>query len=124
MSTRPMIGPYPVITNGDMSGNLTSLITIIKSLSLVSYSLTWSGTAPVGNISVQVSNDYSITSNGEVNNPGTWNTLPLSASTAVTGNNGMGFIDIDANAGYALRVVYTKVSGIGSLNVIVAGKVS
>lgn len=124
MASRPIFSPYYVITNGNMSGNLISAVTVIQNLSLVSYACSWVGTAPIGNVSIQVSNDYTQNAAGVVQNPGTWNTLPLSASTAVTGNTGNGFIDIDANAGYALRLVYTRTSGTGTLNVVIDAKVA
>lgn len=124
MSSRPNFQPHPVLVNADMSVAQTSKVTIIQFLSLVSYSCTWSGTSPVGAVTVQVSNDYSQNLDGTTKNPGTWNTLPLSASTTVSGNTGTGFIDIDANAGHALRFVYTPISGVGVLNVMVDGKVS
>lgn len=124
MSSRTQLNPYSVITNGSMAGNITSSVTITQKLSLVSYAVSWTGTAPVGAMSVQVSNDYSLYPNGLVNNAGTWNTLPLSASTAVSGGTGNGFIDIDANAGYALRLVYTRTSGTGTMNATVTGKVA
>jgi len=107
-----------------MSGNITSKVTVIQNLSLVSYALSWSGATPIGVISVQVSNDYSQNADGTVRDPGTWNTLPLSEPTDVSGNTGEGFIDIDANAGFALRVVYTAGSGTGTLQCTVNGKVS
>lgn len=115
-------GPQSVITNGDMSGDLTSMITIMDQLIMISYSIVWTGSSPLGNISVQVSDDYSVTPGGTVNNPGTWNTLPLSAPTPVSGSSGNGFIDIDAHAGYAIRLVYARVSGTGSMSAIVMGK--
>lgn len=124
MSSRPNFQPYSVIRNGDMSTNLTSLPTIIQFLSLVSYAVTWSGTSPVGTVTVEVSNNYSQNTDGTTKNPGTWDTLPLSAPTGVSGNTGSGFIDIDANAGHALRLVYTAASGTGTMNVTVNGKVS
>jgi len=107
-----------------MSGDLVSDVTIIINLSLVSYAVTWAGSAPVGSVSVQVSNDYAQNADGSVRNAGTWNTLPLSAPTDISGNSGVGFIDIDANAGYALRLIYTAVSGTGTLNATVVGKVA
>lgn len=115
-------GPQQVITNGDMSGNLTSKVTVIDQLVMVSYSVVWNGASPIGAVSVQASDDYSENVDGSVRNPGTWNTLPLSAPTPVSGNSDTGFIDIDAHAGYALRLVYTAASGTGSLNVVVMGK--
>jgi len=124
MSTRPQFAPYPVITNGDMSATLHSLVTIIQKLSMVSYAVSWSGSSPAGEVSVEVSNDYALNVDGQVKNAGTWTALPLSATTAVSGNSGAGFIDIDAQAGYALRLSYAPSSGTGSLQAIVNGKVA
>lgn len=124
MASRPIFSPYPVILNGNMATTITSKVTVIQNLSLVSYAYSWVGVSPIGTVSVQVSNDYSQYADGTVNNPGTWNTLPLSASTAVSGNTGNGFIDIDANAGFALRTLYTPVSGTGTLQCIIDAKVS
>ncbi len=115
-------GPQQVITAGDMSGDIVSLVTVIDQLVMVSYSITWAGSSPVGTISVQVSNDYSENPAGGLRNPGAWVTLPLSAPTPVSGNSDAGFIDIDAQAGYALRLLYTATSGTGQLNVVVMGK--
>jgi hypothetical protein len=123
MSSRPQLNPFDAILNGDMSGNITSEVTIIQKLSMISYDISWSGSSPVGVISVEVSNTYSQNADGSVRNPGNWTTLTLSAPTNVSGSTGNGFIDIDATAGYAVRLVYTRTSGSGVLNVKGAGKV-
>lgn len=129
MSSRPILQPQQVIggnssVSGTMTGNITSLVTIISNMSMMSYEYTWAGTSPVGSISVQVSNDFSLNSNGSVRNAGSWSTLPLSASTPVSGNTGTGFIDIDQLGAYAIRTVYTFVSGTGALTATYKGKVS
>lgn len=124
MSSRPQFNPYPVIVNGSMAGSITSAVTIIQKLSLVSYSIEWTGTSPVGEMSVEVSNDYSQNADGTVKDAGTWNALPLSAATSVSGNSDNGFIDIDGSAGYALRLVYTRTSGTGTMNAVVSAKVA
>lgn len=129
MSSRTQLSPFPVIggtstVSGDMSSSITSLVTIIQKLSLVSYDIAWSGSSPVGSIAIQVSNDYAVTTAGSVTNTGSWSTLPLSASTSVSGNTGTGFIDLDANAGYAMRIVYTRASGTGTMTATVCGKVA
>lgn len=90
---------------------------------MISYDISWTGTSPVGVISVQSSNTYATDASGKVINAGQWSTLPLSVTPTVSGNSGNGFIDIDASAGYAIRLVYTPTSGTGTLNVTVAGKV-
>lgn len=107
-----------------MSGSLTSQVTIIQKLSLISYSYSWSGASPVGTVTVDVSNDYSQNSDGSVKNPGTWNSLPLSSTPAVSGNSGNGMIDIDLQSSFAIRTVYHRISGTGTLNVVINAKVS
>lgn len=124
MSSRSILAPFSVITNGSMSTSLISKVTIMQHMSMLSYDISWAGTAPVGVITVQVSNSYSINPDGSVKNAGSWTTLTLSSPTNVSGATGNGFIDIDATAGYACRLVYTRTSGTGLLNVIVNGKVT
>ncbi len=123
MSSRPLISPYPVIASGDMSANITSSVTILSNLSMASYDISWTGTSPVGSVAVQVSNTYSKNADGSIKNAGNWSTLPTTSS-AISGNSGNGFIDVTASAGYAIRLVYTRVSGVGTMNVTVACKVA
>lgn len=125
MSSRPQFNPYSVITNGDMSGSLTSAVTIIQKLSMLSYDIAWSaGSTPVGVITVQVSNTYTQDGSGVVVNAGNWSTLVLSSPLNVSGNSGTLFVDIDQIGAYAMRLVYTRTSGSGTLNVTIAGKVA
>lgn len=130
MSTRTVLRPHAVITNGAMTGNITSEVTVLQSLTRMSYAASWSGTSPVGTLSVQVSNDYTLDSAGFVANAGTWTTVTLNvtgspvSSVPVSGNTGTVFIDIDGIAAYAMRCVYTFTSGTGTLNVTIVGKVS
>lgn len=130
MAFRPEIRPLPVITNGNMSGNITSLPTIVQKISMLSFGYSWAGTSPVGAISIQVSNDYSIDATGKTSNAGTWNTITFTSSGSsvtsvpVSGNTGNGFIDIFQTGTYAIRTVYTFTSGTGTLQAILNGKVS
>lgn len=130
MSTRPQTKPMQVITNGDMSGDITSLVTVLSQQSMCSYSFSWAASSPVGTISVQCSNDYSQNADGSVKNSGTWNSLTVElsgnevTSIPISGNTGIGFIDIDQLAAYAVRVIYTASSGTGSLQVTFTGKVA
>ncbi len=129
MSARPVLRPKQVITAGSMAGNLISSATVLQSVTKLSYALSWTGTSPVGTVSVQASNDYSISPVGVVDNAGTWNTLTLSyngnsvTTVPVTGNTGSGFIDV-ITAAYAVRLIYTAGSGVGSLTVTISGKIS
>lgn len=131
MSTRPQIKPEQVITNGVMASNITGTPTIISNISKVSYGFSWSGSTPVGTVSVQVSNDYRLLPNGQPDTSvtPTWNTLTLNyngsavTTVPVSGNTGNGLIDIDAIAAYAIRPIYTASSGSGSMQCTVVGKV-
>lgn len=137
MSSRTVLRPQTVIPSlqGDpvsgasMAADITSAPTLLQSLSMVNYAITWSGTSPIGTIAIQASNDCSVSSEGGVSG-GTWNPLPLDlagvsvTTIPVTGNTGKGMIDIDGLAAYAVRLFYDATSGTGTLNVVVTGKVS
>ncbi len=103
---------------------------MLQSVTKVSYLYVWAGTSPVGVVTVEVSNDYSILPNGTVNATGTWVGIPFVnaagatvTSFALTGNSGKGFLEVVTNA-YAIRTVYTYTSGTGTLTVTVNGKIS
>jgi hypothetical protein len=113
-----------------MSADITSQVIVLQSLSGASYSLSWSGSSPVGDVIVEGSNDYSIDAQGNVSNAGTWIPLELNyggqAVTAIplSGNTGKGLIDITKTMIYAIRVFYDRTSGTGTLNVVFNGKVA
>ena|SRR5258708_1003988 len=123
MSSRPLLTPYPVITNGDMSlTTITSKVTIKSNMSMISYQVSWAGTAPVGTVVVQVSNDYAVNTDGTVRNAGNWDSISATSSS-ISGGTGSGFIDVTTGA-YATRLLYTKISGTGLLQATVKGQVS
>ncbi len=109
-----------------MSGSITGPASIIQILPGISYSLVWTGT-PTGTFAVQVSNDYSENTNGTVKNAGTWSTLPTSSFQGTypvpAGSGGNGMLDVCVTNVYAIRLVYTRVSGSGQLTVIPCSKV-
>jgi hypothetical protein len=106
-----------------MTTSVTSTPTIIQNLSMIGYDISWTGT-PTGTFSIQISNTYALNAAGVVTNPGDWTTVTLSTVPAATGSPGNGFIDIDAMSAYAIRLVYTAVSGTGVLNAVVSAKVT
>jgi hypothetical protein len=130
MSYRPLIKQHPVITNGDMSGSLTSEVTILSQITVGSYSYSWTGSTPVGEISIEVSNDYREDAQGNVAVAGTWTALYFTLngssvvnSAPVAGNTGTGFIEWNTGA-YAIRTIYTRASGSGTLQAVINGKVA
>lgn len=129
MSTRPFIPPQPVIVNESMADDIVSEPTILQNLGKGSYGISWSGTSPVGTCSVEVSNDFKLSAQGQVQNAGTWNVLTLNingtptTTIPVTGDSGNGFIDIYQTGAYAIRLIYTYGSGTGTMNAMFAAKV-
>lgn len=106
-----------------MAADVISTVTIINNLSMASYQVTWSGSSPVGTLTVEASNDYSLNAAGAVANAGTWNTLP-NMSAPVSGNTGNGVFDITQTGIFAIRLHYTRVSGSGTLNATINCKVA
>jgi hypothetical protein len=137
MSTRTSLGPTIVIpsaqgspaNSSSMAANITSAPTILRSMTLYSYSVVWTGVAPVGVVSVEVSNDCVILAQGGVGG-GTWNPMPLGLlgstvfSIPISGNSGNGMIDIVNTGINAVRLVYTATSGTGTLSATINGKVA
>lgn len=138
MSSRPQFQPYIVIPNagasiantGSMAATISGVPTIIQKLSLISYTISWTGTSPVGTIAIQVSNDYALNADGTVKTAGTWNTINFTrggasvASIAISGNSGNKEIDAGLVSFYAIRPLYTFTSGVGTMQVIVNAKVT
>ncbi len=123
MASRPILPPQPVIVNGNMANaTIISAVTVIQNTSMISYDISWSGSSPVGAMTVQVSDSYSQNADGSVRNAGSWTTVPLSSPASVSGNTGNGFVEVVTGA-YAVRLVYTKASGTGTMQAIVSGKV-
>lgn len=128
MSDRPLIAPAltkPLI-NQSMGASITGPATIIQRLPGISYDIEWTGN-PVGTFEVQVSNTYTQAPDGTVINAGNWNTLPSSSFTGTypvpAGVADHGFLDVVGTEAYAVRLVYTRTSGTGTLTVIPAAKV-
>lgn len=124
MSSRPQFSPFLVIEDGNMGGDITSEVTIIQKLSLISYGISWSGSSPVGEMIVEVSNDYEQNVDGSVKVAGNWTPLPLDTTASVSGNIDSGFIDIDLQGGFALRLRYDRTSGTGTMQATVSAKVA
>jgi hypothetical protein len=140
LSSRPQLDPYTVYPNPDaspansssMASSFTSQPTIVQKLSQISYSCSWAGASPVGTISIEGSNDYSIKPGGAgyIQNPGTWNKLVLSYNGStitdipLSGNSGSGMVDIAATGLYAVRLIYTAASGTGNMTVVINAKVA
>lgn len=100
-----------IVINGDMSGDVTSDAQEIKEVKGYAIQAIWSaGSTPVGSTKLQASLD------------GTNYTDIDGSSISVSGNSGSNFYNIElANYPY-VRLVYTRTSGSGTLNVSISAK--
>lgn len=129
MSARPYIGPQQVVTSGNMASNITSTPTFVPNVARPSYGIYWSGTSPVGTLSVQTSSDYALSADGQsVANAGHWATMTLlyngtyTTTIPVSGNTGTAQLDLQTSVP-VIRLIYTAASGVGTMNAFVNAKV-
>lgn len=109
-STKNVLAPYAVVSAGDMSGNLTSKVTVINYLDNLCYQLVWTGT-PTGTFQVEVSLDG-------IN----WTALTLSPVPAASGSAGSYYVDLNQLSASFVRIKYVFGSGTGTLTATVSGK--
>lgn len=130
MADRPLIVPNtnkPLINAVSTGASITGPATVIKQLPGISYGIVWTGTT-LGTFSVQVSNDVLFDAQGnEISGSGHWDTLPPSSFTgtlpAPAGTPDHGFIDVLGTEAFAIRLLYNRTSGTGTLTVFPAAKV-
>jgi len=126
--------PYKILTDGDMStASLTSSVTEIKYLDDIGIQLDWTG-SPVGSFAIQISADhkeYPVASPAKTTTTGNWTPLTLTywnGSSFVTDTSvptSLGspiFLDLALLSAPYIRVVYTKGSGSGTLQITITAK--
>lgn len=98
--------PISIVTNGNMSSDITSTSLNIQYLDYVSIQAVISGT-PNGTFDVQISHDNS-----------NWTSVPLSGSSSVAAGvpSPIIFENIQALPAPYIRLVYVASSGSGTLN--------
>jgi len=120
--------PIQILTNGNMAGSVNSIGVDLNQVALYSIQASWSGSTPVGTLTLEVSNDIvpvaSSSSSPVGSDPAAnvvnWSTY-TGSSTSVNGNGN--FLWNVTDVGYRwVRVKYTRVSGSGTINVTYSGK--
>lgn len=116
--------PVQLVLNGSMGASLNTNGVELSSYFTGSIHAIWTGGSAAGSLALQWSNDNVVVLPGSANpssNVVNWNDYSGTAST-VAGAGQFGWI-LDDNLGYKwLRVVFTRVSGTGSLTVNFMGK--
>jgi hypothetical protein len=113
-SRKNVLKNWLAISNGDMSGDITSPATAISYLDNVGIQVSWTGTAPVGVINVQASNDSGAT----------WTDMSFTPSPAVSGASGSILLSATGVPYTDLRVQYIRTSGTGTLKASISAKES
>lgn len=112
MGRKSILETHQVITDGNMSGNLTSLVTKVKGLDIATYVVNWVGTTPIGALVVEANIDGS-----------EWVELDFGAPILVSGDTGQKLIHVTMMAFLELRLKFNFTSGIGTLQTKIRGNV-
>ncbi len=103
----------------DMSTNQTSYVTSIKNQDKASIIVNWSGTAPVGVLTVEARNKKE-----NVGPDSGWITLDFGSPINITGNTGSHTLIFNELQFTELRLQYTASSGSGTIGAFISSKTS
>lgn len=129
-SRKTNIKQFHSISATSMAATVTSPVTDIQFLDNIGIEFDFTG-APVGSFQVQVSASYSQDMNGNVQNVGSWSpvvvnywdgTAMVTATAIPTSVGSPVYIDLNQLSSPFLRVVYTRVSGSGTLDCYLTAK--
>jgi hypothetical protein len=110
MALKNVIKPYHLMTDGDMSGNLTSNTVDVTYSDNVGIQLTWTGAA-VGTFAVEGTVDES-----------NWSSLSFSSTPSASGGGDTHLLNLNNLPYKRIRVKYTRTSSTGTLQVWVMAK--
>ncbi len=108
--------------NQSMAGSLTSAVVEVRNQDNIGIQLHWTGTAPVGTFSFEISSDYLVDIEGNVQNAGNWIALTVSPAIAAAGAGDDAYVDFNQLSAQYIRVKYTRTSGTGTLTGIAVAK--
>lgn len=121
MASRSNRLKFQTITNGVMTGDITSRISNIEFCDNIGFQFHFTGT-PVGTFQIQVSANYEQDSLGNVTNVGNWIDLVLSGTPVAAGAPDEIYVDVTQISAPWIRAHYTFTSGTGTLQAWVVGK--
>ena len=114
MGRKNVVLSYPMVDATSMAASFNSPAPYTNTINLDSGSIyvSWTGTSPIGEISVQARN-------GD-NEP--WYTLDFNTTMPVTGNSGDMQIVFSEMPFTSIRLVYTRTSGTGTMDAVISAK--
>lgn len=110
-----------VVTDADMTFNIVSEPFNLHNCASCILHLGWIGN-PTGPFAVQISTDHQQDLEGNVQNEGEWDELPISKNIEAFGVAGTANIEILKTSAPYIRIIYAAVSGSGVLNTFIAAK--
>lgn len=113
MGRKNVVKSYKMIDAGDLSGNITSNTTNVINLDKASIHLVWSGSSPVGVITVEARNGDN----------DSWYELDFGSAINISGNSGDHQIVFNELPFTSIRVKYAVTSGTGSIDATITAKV-
>ncbi len=110
---------YRLVTDGDMSGSITSRAQQLTEMAMACIQAVFTGT-PNGTFKLQVSTTHKEDNQGNILTAGTWTDYTGSSQAIVAAGD---FAWNLSTTPYPyVRLVYTRSSGTGTLNVTINGK--
>lgn len=113
MGRKSILNSYKMFDNVDISTNQTSNFTSVKNLDKAVIHIVWSGTSPVGTVTVQ-------TRNADTES---WKDVDMGGTISVSGNSGSHQLMFNEMPGIDLQLTYTASSGTGNLTASITAKV-
>lgn len=124
-STKRSFNGFKIIDGGDISGDLTSLVSNVQFLDYGIMDISWTGSSPVGVINVEFLKLEAHRNTGT--NTDVWQAIDFTGATggtdiAISGASGNHQIIFNALPFPQIRVKYVRTSGSGSLTVTFSAK--
>lgn len=114
MGRKNVLKSFKMIDSGDLSGNITSSVTSVINMDKASVHLNWSGSSPVGTVTVEARN-------GE-DNP--WYELDFGSTISISGNSGDHQLVLNELPFTDIRLQFASTSGTGNIDAIITSKVT
>ena len=108
MARKLVTSNHSQISDGDMAADITTAdanITDVESKDRCLYHISWTGSSPVGSMSIEFSNDKT-----------NWIALDFGSTIAISGASGYHLIMVNLITFKYIRAKYNRTSGTGTLN--------
>jgi hypothetical protein len=119
-----LFGPKLIIpaSTGNMTGTsvITSQVVDWRNTRAGSFQVIWTGT-PTGTFSIEGCLDFSLDPGGDPDSPGTWEDLGIGIGSP-SGSPGSDIADLSITGIPFFRLIYTNISGTGTLTAYAHGK--